>query len=400
MEKDLKNTKGITLIALVITIIILIILAGISVAALSGENGLIKRAANAKKNTEISQEKEQLEEDIYRSYNKKGLLEIETLKTKIANHLKVTFDNNSFPLEVVFTDTGNNYEINEEGSVEYIQIMDRAGIAVGDLIDYEPDVTNTTVYPHTTLDTYSGTTENTADIKQDKLSWQVLRIYKDGSMDLIGSATSQDIYFKGILGYTNGVYLMDDICKTLYSRNANGIEARSVDLEDFEYWLEQSIEGVTARDNYTIYEHKYGDSVTYTKATGFPPFYKAQTSESDTGSLTTDSSYTSDGSLTVKQTGYSGIKINSTNYGDGASALKNNKTFWVGSRYVMCWETHSRFGLRYANTSFTIENGLFFSNGTVYTRGYKLRPVVHLKSSAQITTSSNPTNTPHHITSY
>ena len=38
MRKTLENKKGITLIALVITIIILLILAGITIATLSGEN--------------------------------------------------------------------------------------------------------------------------------------------------------------------------------------------------------------------------------------------------------------------------------------------------------------------------------------------------------------------------
>ena len=43
-----KNNKGITLIALVITIIILLILAGISIATLTGENGVLNKANKAK----------------------------------------------------------------------------------------------------------------------------------------------------------------------------------------------------------------------------------------------------------------------------------------------------------------------------------------------------------------
>ena len=57
-----KENKGITLIALVITILILLILAGITIASLTGENGLINRAANAKEQTEIAQEKEILQQ--------------------------------------------------------------------------------------------------------------------------------------------------------------------------------------------------------------------------------------------------------------------------------------------------------------------------------------------------
>ena len=45
-----KNAKGITLIALVVTIIVLMILAGVAVAALMGDNGLITRSGEAKEN--------------------------------------------------------------------------------------------------------------------------------------------------------------------------------------------------------------------------------------------------------------------------------------------------------------------------------------------------------------
>lgn len=47
----MKNVKGITLVALVITIIILLILAGISISSISGENGLFKRAIEAREKT-------------------------------------------------------------------------------------------------------------------------------------------------------------------------------------------------------------------------------------------------------------------------------------------------------------------------------------------------------------
>ena len=56
-----QNTRGITLIALVITIIVLIILAGVSIAMLTGTNGILTQAQKAKMTTELSSYKEQLE---------------------------------------------------------------------------------------------------------------------------------------------------------------------------------------------------------------------------------------------------------------------------------------------------------------------------------------------------
>ena len=55
----MKN-KGITLIALVITIIILLILASVTIATLTGENGIITKATEAKEKTEQAAIEEQL----------------------------------------------------------------------------------------------------------------------------------------------------------------------------------------------------------------------------------------------------------------------------------------------------------------------------------------------------
>lgn len=47
----MKNNKGITLIALVVTIIVLLILAGVSIAMLTGDNGILKNAKTAQENS-------------------------------------------------------------------------------------------------------------------------------------------------------------------------------------------------------------------------------------------------------------------------------------------------------------------------------------------------------------
>ena len=57
MEKSRRN-KGITPVALVITIIVLLILAGVIIAMLTGENGMIVQAQKAKTQTEKATAKE------------------------------------------------------------------------------------------------------------------------------------------------------------------------------------------------------------------------------------------------------------------------------------------------------------------------------------------------------
>ena len=60
MVKNKRNEKGITLIALVVTIVVLLILAGVSISMLSGENGIIRQAQEAKNTTRAEAIKERI----------------------------------------------------------------------------------------------------------------------------------------------------------------------------------------------------------------------------------------------------------------------------------------------------------------------------------------------------
>ena len=75
----MKNNKGITLIALVITIIVLLILAGVAIAMLSGENGILTRASDSKVANEIGAKKDEANmaaaEGITEFYEKKYVTE-------------------------------------------------------------------------------------------------------------------------------------------------------------------------------------------------------------------------------------------------------------------------------------------------------------------------------------
>ena len=61
----MKSQKGITLIALVITIIVLLILAGVTIALLTGENGILKKATGAVSDTEKATAEEAIKMEVY-----------------------------------------------------------------------------------------------------------------------------------------------------------------------------------------------------------------------------------------------------------------------------------------------------------------------------------------------
>ena len=64
----MRNQKGITLIALVITIIVLLILAGVSIAMLTGQNGILTRATDAKKDTTTAEAVERINMELSAAY--------------------------------------------------------------------------------------------------------------------------------------------------------------------------------------------------------------------------------------------------------------------------------------------------------------------------------------------
>jgi len=59
VKEKLKDKNGITLIALVVTIIVLIILAGVGISLVLGDNGIVTKAKEAKQNMQVAANEEQ-----------------------------------------------------------------------------------------------------------------------------------------------------------------------------------------------------------------------------------------------------------------------------------------------------------------------------------------------------
>ena len=290
----------------------------------------------------------------------------------------------------------------------------KSPLKVGDYINYVPDE-NTTGYSKSQLtSTITGSTSNTSTITQDKqytrdgegMTWQILRIHEDGSIDLIGSPTTQAIHFKGANGYNNGVTVMNDICETLYSNEKLNATARSVNYKDLEYWLTDK--GKTVRDEYLAYSGgpAYGHTQTYTSSNYryYPNLYAQEIGakidsglsgltagiDKETGNIkgleisdkgTATSSTRANTSLTVTQT-YWYNSVDDTNLGEGYNALKTSGSYWVASRYVNCSSNNAIFGLQTVNNF--LVGGVFVSTNYSIDVSDYLRPVVSLSPNVQI----------------
>ena len=318
---------------------------------------------------------------------------------------------------------------------------------VGDYIDYSPDVAETVTYSNETMTKYSGYTGTSynVDLKRDTtMKWQVLRINEDRSMDIIGTPTTSKVWLGYAKGYNNGVYLMNDICKTLYSNGAHNIVARSVNLDDMERWLTDDVKdasgnvttkgGKTAKSesiknaisslsggtDYIESVDKTNNTVKYKKEYSYYPILagyengvgintdiktdgiglsEENVEVNNTLLIPTERDYTQATNNLIIENQYYHIAINSTNYGAGAKVLSNDTRYWLASRYVKIGSNRAFFALRQAYTNASGYE-LFNSHGGYGGTYYSLRPVVTIRSDVQITpssTASDKNGTPHHI---
>ena len=304
-----------------------------------------------------------------------------------------------------FTVTGT---VNGETSTKTVSVTVNqysSKYKIGDYVNYTYDPAENYKITSATC----GSSSNPADgIPQTSgLKWRILNIDEaNGTVDLISeNPTGTSVYFSNILGYNNGPYLMNEICKAQYSNKSLGVNARSINLLDMEKQLTAA--GIAARNAYSS-NVKYGTTKTYTSNTKYPSLYAGQkgagvnVAEEKASTIaqpdiskgndpyeeskaiaetepTTDKTYGTGNQLTVTQTYYY-IPINVTNYGDAASVLSNSNYFWVASRYVYTNSDYADFGLRIAGT-YTRGYSMFDSYGSTDGYGYRLRPVVSLSSS-------------------
>ena len=127
----MKN-KGVTLIALAVTIVVMLILAGVTISVLNGENGIVKQAQKAKEESKIKELKEKVRIDIAgkRVENINGELRVSVLKEILDKY----FDN--VPVETQITSETKLKAKEEYGKYE----MKISDIDVGE-ITYETSYT-------------------------------------------------------------------------------------------------------------------------------------------------------------------------------------------------------------------------------------------------------------------
>ena len=130
-----------------ITIIVLLILAGVTIATLTGDNGILKKAGDAKTQTEQAKEDENLKIAIAGSYGTDGKLDLKDLKDNLTNQ-GIDYDKNNtgFPLEVIVN--GEKKKIDANGNIiESIQSLKTKGTVFKDTTTLEDTYGNQVTIP-------------------------------------------------------------------------------------------------------------------------------------------------------------------------------------------------------------------------------------------------------------
>ena len=101
-----------------------------------------------------------------------------------------------------------------------------------------------------------------------------MEIDENGNITKLLGIGSKEVIFFGSTGYNNGVYLLNDICKSRYGNASLGATARSLNIEDIESRMNAT--GIAARNAYKPGETQYGTTKTFTGSYARYPAIYAQ----------------------------------------------------------------------------------------------------------------------------
>ena len=379
MEKFIKKTKGITLIALVVTIVVLLILAGVSINMVLGQNGIVTKAKEARDKTEQAKQND------------------------LASMDQVVKD-----MDDILNDNGTSGgDDTPTATKTLVEAFNAGELKIGDYVDYKPTAGQT----YTSATDENGWADQTYTV-DTTTTWRVLGLSDDGSQVLLtsGSPIKKDmnasstndwdkdpyLYMKGAYAYVNCEKMLNDIC-AIYSTDLG--TARSMTIEDINKACEVKVENNTVylesdTSKTNIDEWKVlGQTYNYTASDYTPASYIDGKKNATAGKTVTATGYNYD------ITSMTGTKIGNTTLGsllfdkttdDGNYA----KAYWLASPGVGVDSPYARFGPGCV-AGIVGTGGYIFNADGFWNAGRRaVRPVVSLKSdvtTAQVKKLANQT---------
>lgn len=372
MEENIKvlkrKEKGITLIALVITIIVLLILAGVSIAMLTGDNGIITQAKNAKEETEKASIIEQAQIDILgiQAGNNTAITQGQ-LKGVLDKYFEnVPDDIDTDDTLITKEEYGGKYQIAVSdiynGDLKVIPSMPE-GLKIGTKVSYNPSGTYdwNSIYCSSPENKSYAKTLNSADGQPFNIkTWKVFDIDDStGTITLVPehstddrsdgtSQTSGTVYLYGVQGYNNAVKMLNDACNELYGDSDKGITARSININDIEVKMKD--EALTTVHNYSNSGTVWGQQLSALNAyissnSYYPSIYTQEALRSDNNGNRINYGLGISEQINL-------IKPTDNNATDGylqGTSIRPTQTYWNGKNDFMKDAFEIKDGINYYN---------------------------------------------------
>lgn len=444
-RQNTYNSRGITLIALVVTIIVLIILAGVSINLVLGDNGIITKAKQAKEQYEMAQVKEKLEmtiieiqSEVIASVKEMTIDELlEKLSTKLpeititkeGNTLKGTYEGCDFTIDESFKvtidgynpSTGGNTPAEPEQPVTYTvtfngtNVTSNGASTINEQETYTATLTPTTGYKIASITIKMGETtlvENTGYTYTNG-TIQIPNVSGNIEINVVTSMTTSLLKAGDYIKYNTGVASVGEngviTCRVLYDASSeHGLQIIS-DKNVADVTLGGS-DWATGRDSYnSAIETLNNEAETYINPTyvtdarcvGSVPTIDANGTftEKDTenaGPVTLQFPSTVEGANNMKgaDTNYTSNEVEGIvrdkETMESLGIWTTGEYYWLASRYVISDSSSCYFYLRFVRDSGVLIYSRLcsvYNDGNTHgdTKWYGLRPCFSLKSDITIT---------------
>ena len=439
MYTKFKKQKGITLIALVVTIIVLLILAGVSIAMLTGNNGILTQGKRAKEETTVGHEKEAVQMAYAGAVAKK--LGEEVTAEDVNEQLTINGENatateGTNKIIVTFT-SGKVYTIDQSGKItqktpakkgtlaymyekaegctktdgsctnaEHLHIGDYVNLANPEEGKIDISATDSGMDNAGLEGITAQTFEISKTNNKNQLNWRVLGENENGEIELIAGSPMKSnntldskenpyLYLYGAKAYENGETILDNICELYKTKDKTDYisSARSVNQKDIDKVV--GLNSIDEIKNVNI-DAYYGNK-NIGEEYNFPDHYtpsswlNGKTTTSVKGKVdgyyySVNSKVADDApSVTVNDRIFKMLFENT----DYTSSTKGGRRYWLASRSVGSFSDYALFCLGTADTRGGVSHAgsydMFHSYGYERNCGFAVRPVVSLKSSVTST---------------
>jgi len=389
--KGIKNKKGISLIVLVITIIVMIILASAIILSLRS-SGIIGRANEAKTKSDEATLREAASIKLaeYELGIQMGEIDGSTISANA--YVKAELENDRIDTTgLAITVDGDIQTGLSEVAVALVGVGAKIGDTVtGYVLSTEASSKTVITDGKEIIGYYVYDSPQPASVTRDEnITWKYFGIDENGEALIVGSVTdtTPKVLLGGEGGYLNGPSTLKTICETMYSNEMG--TARSITIEDVTRVLE-----------YTGEKGAYDDtSCTYT------PTAKAKTINEIAKEIGYDmSNFASSTPESGKEIGEYESDYHYINKTNDASEYNTERqdiiypassntaltsTYWLSSPcvYANFFDNYAFYGVRYVDSNHVYSFSLFCSldglNGALCSK-LAVRPVVKLKSNINV----------------